>query len=278
MVAKMPLSGAVSTDVPVDRRPAYCLLSTSEWATYRCLETARELSDAGEDVRTRAFWRFFKAHEPFLARWAERNHYYDQTLRYPDPFDMASELVREVLNAFGNRVRQGYYHVTQSRPCAYVRRSIENRNTDLLRRGGHPSQEECLACWEEYEGCPSFSAVHPWEGDYRRCYRPPQITSFEDHEALFSAAGEQQAWPPRLSESATGLDARRPVEKIALNHVLITELMNSLLSLRERIILIRTCVDNDTGPDIAYDMGLTTDNVYKIKQRALHRLLKALTS
>lgn len=278
MVAKMPLSGAVSTDVPVERRPSYCLLSTSEWATYRCLETARELSDAGDDVRTRAFWRFFKAHEPFLACWAERNHYYDQTLRYDDPLDIASELVREALNAFGDRVRQGYYKITRSRPCAYVKRSIENRNTDLLRRSGHPSQKECLACWEEYEGCPSFSAAHPWESDYRRCYRPPQITSFEDHASLFSAAGVEQRWPPRVSEGGTSLDVQRPVEKIALNHVFITDLMKSVLSYRERLILIQSYFEDETGPEIAQNMGLTKANVYKIKQRALHRLLEALTS
>lgn len=58
MVAKMPLTGAVS----MESDPSYCLLSISERDSYACLETARALSAAERETRQRAFWMFFKNH------------------------------------------------------------------------------------------------------------------------------------------------------------------------------------------------------------------------
>lgn len=277
MVAKIPLPRAVS----IESDPSYCLLSISERDSYPCLETARALSAAEQATRQRAFWRFFKIHIQPLTNWAARHHYYDHTLHYENPREAAGELVVNVLNSFYERICEGHYDVEKGRPCGYVERSIRNRNTDLLRRGGYPTPRECRLCWEEHAGaCPSFGTSQPWETHYRRCYQTPQIASFEEHETLFSAAGIQQVWPPYLGEGETSTSIERPVEEVALNHVMmvcITELMQSILNERQRTILVRTFVDHANGREIARELGISLDNVYQIRHRALRRLLKALT-
>lgn len=202
-------------------------------------------------------------------------------MHYENPKEAAGELVVNVLNSFYDCICGGCYDINKGRPCGYVEQSIKNLNTDLLRRGGYPTPRECRLCWEDHEGhCPRFGTSRPWEDHYRRCYQAPQIASFEEHETLFSAAGVQQMWPPYLGEGETPTSIERPVEEVALNHVMmvcIAELMQSVLSERQRKILIRTFVDHANGRAIAFELGISLTNVYQLRHRALRRLLKALT-
>jgi DNA-directed RNA polymerase specialized sigma subunit len=87
-------------------------------------------------------------------------------------------------------------------------------------------------------------------------------------------------WPPYLGEGEATPSIERPVEEVALNRVMvvcITELMQSVLSERQRTILIRTFVDHTNGRAIALELGISLANVYQLRHRALRRLLRALT-
>ena len=90
-MAGMSRKEAVSaTDPDWDR---YCLLREDGAETYRCVETAANLSASTEETRLQAYWRHYKTHIEPYTRWTVNRKLFNQTVQYPDPREAAVELV-----------------------------------------------------------------------------------------------------------------------------------------------------------------------------------------
>jgi len=268
-------SRAVSA--PVSTRKRACLLQEQEWAAYRCAETAADLGAATEEKRLQAFWLHYKTHVERYIAWATRKHLIDATVRYPDPAEGAAELVFDVLLSFHQIVQQGGYIAEKGSPCKYVKQAIRNKFQDILRRGRHPTPEECMQCWEERGMCPVYGTTRPWEQDRERCFRPPPVEQFDEAGAMFAAAGLQGQWPPKRELSVV----QRPVEHLALDDTMIAciwALMPEVLTPDQHVVLRETFLHHKTSREIALQIDKSPGNVDQIRHRGLRRLYRALTS
>jgi len=278
-MAEMCLETAVPA--PDYARKRYCLLRDDEIEAYRCAETAANLGATEEGTRLRAYWLHFKTHVGPYTEWALKKRLFDPTVRYPDPREGATELVEKVLLSFHRRVQEDHYDVERGPPCKYLKRAIKNGFQDILRRGRHPTREECVKCWEERGACPVFGVQRPWEQERGRCSRLPSVEGFDRSSALFAAAGLQEQWPPVLQDVRGISVVRRPVEDQALKGAMIAciwALMPELLTPDQQTVIMETYLHYRTSREIALMIQTTPGNVDQIRHRGLGRLYRALTS
>ena len=285
MVVKMTLEQAVSAPEDLLRRRD-CLLRKVR-AQYRCVETAAAMMAEDEHTRRSACWQHFKTHLPAYTRWAARKHLVDSTFHSFELWEQAEALVYEALIGFTRAVIAHRFDADRASPCKYVKRAIINQAQDLMRRGTHPTMQECLACWENHNGlCPHFGSEHPWEDAVRQCYNPPivigleEFEEFDQAESTFAAAGLQEQWPPIMDKVGTASSYSRPVEEKALNFVtydLLERFMLEVLSHNQRTVIVETMQNHKTSREIALIIGTTPGNVDQLRRRALQKLYRALT-
>ena len=278
-MARMSIKAAVSA--PDSGGNRYCLLPDNERTAYRCAETAANLGAPVEETRVRAYWLHYMTHVESYTDWACGKRLFDPTAHYPDPRDGAIELVEGALGRFCQIVLKGEYDVSRGVPCKYLKRAIKNEFQDIMRRGRHPSREECEQCWQERGMCPRLRDEQPGEQDYRRCYRLPSVEGLEQGSAMFAAAGLQERWPPLLEATEDAGGIQRPVEEQALNGVIIAcvrALLPRLLTVGQRIVLEETFLRHKTSREIALMIKTTPGNVDQMRRRGLRRLYWALMS
>ena len=276
-IAEMALYEAVSASLP---RPKYCLLSESEAREYDCVETARRLSAEDEDTRLQASWHHYLTHIEAYVRWARNRKRFDVTYRHQElRHESTEDIVREALCSFVERVKSGDYNARQSRPCAYVKRIITNKSQDRLRKGIHPTREECEVCYREKGRCKFSGQNPPSERERKKCFLPPRIADLEEVSIGLGIAGlqGQGEWPPRQSDPSQ--DVQHLIEeKLTFEHVRdrALALMPSRLRPVEIQVLQAFCFEDKSGREIARQTNLTLDNVYQIHHRALKKLYRAL--
>jgi RNA polymerase sigma factor (sigma-70 family) len=278
-MVKMTLERAVSTADP--RRKRYCLLRGDETEMYRCTEAAAKLGAKEKETRIPAYWLHFKTHIKPYTRWARNRRLFDPTAQYSDPLDGAAELVEDVLLSFYRKIEENQYNPDRGPPCRYIKRSIKNKYQDLLRRGRHPTAEECMRCWEERGSCPVSETERPWDQDRQRCFRPFVVEDFGAVSATFAAVGLHDQWPPtQLQDMQCTPATLRPVEEQALDRAMIAyiwELMPRVLTLAQRTVLVETFLHHRTSREIARMIQTTPGNVDQIRHRGLRRLYRALS-
>jgi len=276
-MAEMTLRSAVSAPGSPDER--YCLLDKDTRAAYQCAETAAKLGAPEEDVRLAAFWHHFSTHVEKYAKWAARKGLCDPTMEWAGRYEAAGELVRDVLLSFWRMVKGGRYDPTRGPPCRLIKQAIRNERRSRLRRGGHPTEKECLQCWEKAEECPAFRIARPWENARRRCYRRPVVRELNPETALFNAAGLEDEWPPRGVAPAAA-SVQRPVEELVAKReqlIRVRELIEGqTLTPDQRTVLKETFFNQRTSREIAEEIQTTPANVDQIRHRGLRRLRKAL--
>ena len=141
-MAEMTLCSAVSApDSPEER---YCLLDKDERASYQCAETAEKLGAPEGEVRFAAFQHHFSTHIERYTGWAARKRLCDPTMEWAGRREAAGELVRDALLSFWRVVKEGRYDPPRGPPCRLIKQIIRNKYRDKLRRGGHPTEKECL--------------------------------------------------------------------------------------------------------------------------------------
>jgi len=274
MVGMSRKEAVSATDPDWDR---YCLLREGGAETYRCVETAANLSASTEETRLQAFWRHYKTHIGPYTRWTVNRKLFDQTGQCPDPREASAELVKQVLFSFYQKVQERLYDPTRGPPCRYVKRAIKNKFQDFLRRGRHPTPEECAQCFQERGFCHRFPLKQPGEWERQRCLRLPPVERLDAASAGFALAGLQDEWPPA---ARGGSSVRRPVEDQALQDVLldsIWSLIDKVLTPDQRTVLIETVLHHRTSREIALLIDTTPGNVDQLRHRGLQRLSKVLT-
>lgn len=262
-VTEVALSRAVSTALP---RPQYCLLSENEAREYDCVQTARRLSAEDEDTRLQAYQLHFQTHVERYTDWARRKAFFDPTYKYPEL--SVEDIVVEILCRFGKRVWEGGYDAQGSQPCAYVKRAIKNEFQDCLRKGIHPTKEECSACYRERGRCKFSGQDPPSERERRKCFQVPRIDDFEEVCIRFAGAGllDQQEWPPRPAQ-----ELQRPVEELVVLEDLIRRELQPI-----EIQVLTLYLKGKTGQEISRQVKRAVDNVYQIRHRAIKKLRRAL--
>lgn len=272
-MANMSIEKAVSATV--SERDRYCLLRDEESEDYRCAETATNLGATAAETRLQAYWLHYKTHIEPYARWAWNRKLFDPTVRYLAPLEAAAELVGDVLLSFHRQVQDGQYDPKRGPPCKYIKRGVKNRFQDVLRRGHHPTPEECARCYEKGGFCPLFRPERPGEQERQRCFRLPPVTEFDPVSAMFAAAGLQDQWPPLPGASSV----RRSVEDPALRGVLIDSIwdfIDETLTPNQRIVLRETYLNDKTSREIALEaLDTTQGNVDQIRHRGIKRLKRA---
>lgn len=272
---KMPLRRAAS----IDERRLYCLLSDEERQAYQCVETAEALGAIVEDERLRAYWHHFTSHIEAYGRWARRKNLFDPTIDYLDIRERADNLVKSVLISFQRIIREGRFNPAKGLPCQYIKRSIKNRFQDILRRGRHPTPEECARCWREGGECRFSGRRPPGAEERQRCLRLPATDSLDLAEVAFALAGLQDTWPPESWYESDGARPRRPVETQALKEVVteaIWDLIDEELTQDQREVLRKTILHGRSGQEIAEELSTSRSNVYQLKRRGIQRLIKIL--
>ena len=276
-MANMSREKAVSATVP--ERDRYCLLRDKGSEDYRCAETATNLGATAAETRLQAYWLHYKTHIEPYARWAENRGLFDPTVRYLAPRKAAAELVGDVLLSFYRQVQDGRYDPKRGPPCKYVKRGVRNRFQDVLRRGHHPTPEECARCYEEGGFCPLFRPERPGEQERQRCFRLPPVTELDAVGAVFAAAGLQDQWPPALRGAQGASSVRRPVEDPALRDVLIDSIwdfIDEALTPNQKTVLRETYLNDKTSREIALEkLDTTPGNVDQIRHRGIKRLKRA---
>ena len=265
-VTEMALRRAVSTALP---RPPYCLLSEDEAREYDCVETARRLSAEDEDTRLQALWHHHQTHVDAYVRWARNRNRVDATYKNEElRRESARDIVEEALCSFGRRVKEGGYHFRKNRrPCAYVERAITNKAQDRLRKGKHPTKEECALCYQEKGRCKFSGHDPPSEREQRKCFRIPPIDDFDEVCTRLAGAGllDPPEWPPR-----PGQELRHSVEEL----ISLEDLMRrELKPIEIRVIILY--LEGKSGPEIAREINRTVDNVHQIHHRAIEKLRRA---
>jgi len=257
----------------------FCILRDEEREAYPCAETAKALGARAAGERLRAYWRHFKTHVEAYVRWAVRQHLYDPTVHYTDPREGVIDLVEQALISFQPVVQEGRYDSEKGLPCKYIKRSIKNRFQDILRRGRHPTKEECERCWQERGGC-RFSEIGPPGAEERqRCLLPPAVDRLEIDEALFATAGLHEEWPPTPWSGGNGALPHRPVETQALEQILtgaIGELIMEKLTPDQRYVLIEFILRGRSGYEVAESLKTSRSNVYQLKRRGIKQLSQLL--
>jgi len=262
-----------------DARRRYCLLNDKERAAYRCAETAETLEAVTVDERLQAYWHHFKTHIEAYSQWAQRKHLFDPTFHFKDVREKVTDLVEQVLIAFQPVIHEGRYSSKKGVPCKYIKRSIRNRFQDILRKGRHPTKEECLRCWRERGGCRFSGMARPGGNERQRCLRPPAIEGLDVSEAAFALAGLQDEWLPRFSETDGGSYPSRPVEREALDHILdgtVWDLIDEELTADQKFVLREVILNHKTGREIAQELKTSRSNVYQLKRRGINRLTHLL--
>jgi len=276
-MVKMGLEKAVSTTD--SNRDRYCLLRDDEIETYRCVETAANLGAMAEETRLLAYWHHFQTHVVPYTKWAASKKLFDPTMRYPDPYEGAAELVEEVLLSFCKKIQEKKYDVQKGLPCKYIKRAAKNKFQDILRRGHNPTREECIRCYEIGGFCPASKAEQPGERERQRCFRLPFVEEFDAVSITFAAAGLQEQWPPVLQDVQSLLGIHRPVEAKALQDVLLESIWNlaaRVLKADPTAVLKGTFRHHKSSREIAEELKTTPGNVDQIRHRGLRRLRKLI--
>ncbi len=276
-MAQMTLETAVSAPESTEIHP--CLLPREFRETYRCAETAVNMNASEAELRSLAYWQHYRIHSEAYVRWTMRHHWGDPLLQPHAPYDAASEVVVYVLNSFYQALALGQYDSRQGLPCVYIKRSIHNRYQDLLKRGHHPTADECERCWlANGSVCVAFrGAQTPWQTQYQRCYRLPTCDYFDPVATVFAEIGLQDSWPPLQEPLLNG--ELRPVEETALAHVLsdgLSVLMLEGLSADQHTVLVETYWGQKSSHEIALLIEKSPANVDQIRKRALAKLYRLL--
>jgi RNA polymerase sigma factor (sigma-70 family) len=261
-----------------DARKLYCLLVDEEREAYRCAETAEALGATAAGERLQAYWNHFKTHLEVYVQWAKNRYLFDPTVHFDDLQERGIDLVERVLIAFQTVVQERRYDSKKGPPCRYIKRSITNRFQDILRRGRHPTKEECARCWREGGECRFSGIAPPGAEERRRCLRPPAIDRLDVAEASFALAGLQDEWPP-IAGQMEAVAPHRPVEIQALEQILIEtiwDLSEEELTQDKVHVLREAVLHGKSGHEIAEDLKTSRSNIYQLKRRGIQRLSQLL--
>lgn len=276
-MAPMILETAVSA--PKSPKLLSCLLPEDLRETYRCGETAEKMCAADETTRDWAYWHHYVTHCEAYTHLTELRNLGEPTLKNSDPYEAAREIVFQTLLRFRHALRAGWYQHTKGPPCIYIKRSIRNLYQDLLKRGRHPSAEECESCWRmSGNTCMAFRrAETPWLSLYQRCYRLLNFDSLDagPDESPFQSL--QDTWPPTGDQS--DIEAHYPVENLALNRVVIAQLptiMLTVLSTDQYTVILETFWGHKSSQEIGLLLNKTPASVDQIRKRALKRLSRTM--